>query len=42
VFGIDVCLSDEAVDGDRQINDRSEHAALEAPARDLGEEASTA
>jgi hypothetical protein len=38
-FGIDVCLRDEAVDGDLQINDRSEHAALEALARELGEEA---
>ena len=34
-----VCLGDEAVDGDLQINDRSEHAALEALARELGEEA---
>jgi hypothetical protein len=38
-FGICVCLCDEAVDGELQINDRSEHAALEAPARELGEEA---
>src|SRR6202030_3908608 len=38
-FGIDVCLRDEAVDGDLQINDRSEHATLEALARELGEEA---
>ena len=38
-FGIEVCLGDEAVDGDLQINDRSEHAALEALARELGEEA---
>jgi hypothetical protein len=30
---------DEAVDGDLQNNDRSEHAALEALARELGEEA---
>jgi hypothetical protein len=40
VFGIDVCLPDEAVDGrPAEINDRSEHAALEALARELGEEA---
>ena len=38
-FGISVCLCDEAVDGDLQINDRSKHAALEALARELGEEA---
>src|SRR6185437_4117832 len=41
-FGIEVCLGDEAVDGDLQINDRSEHAALEALARELGEKPSTA
>jgi hypothetical protein len=33
-FGIGVCVCDEAVDGDWQINDRSEHAALEALARE--------
>jgi hypothetical protein len=38
-FGIGVCICDEAVDGELQINDRSEHAALEALARELGEEA---
>jgi hypothetical protein len=38
-FGIGVCLSDEAVDGDLQVNDGSEHAALEATAREFGEEA---
>jgi hypothetical protein len=38
-LGFEVCLGDEAVDGDLQINDRSEHAALEALARELGEEA---
>jgi hypothetical protein len=31
-------LCDEAVDGELQINDRLEHAALEAPARELGEQ----
>jgi hypothetical protein len=35
-FGIDVCLRDEVIDGDLQINDRSEHAALEALAPELG------
>jgi hypothetical protein len=30
---------DQAIDGDLQINDRSEHAALEALTRELGEEA---
>jgi len=38
-FGICVCLCDEAVEGELQINDRSEHAALEAPACELDEEA---
>src|ERR1700681_1057799 len=38
-FGIGVCLSDKAVDSDLQVNDGSEHAALEATARELGEEA---
>ncbi len=38
-LGIGVCVCDEAVDGDLQINDRSKHAALEALARELGEEA---
>src|SRR5271169_7084157 len=38
-FGIEVCLGDEAVDGGLQSNDRSEHAALEALAGELGEEA---
>ena len=28
-FGIGVCLSDKAVDSDLQVNDGSEHAALE-------------
>lgn len=37
-FGIGVCLGDEAVDGDLQVNDGSEHASLEATARELGEE----
>ena len=38
-FGIGVCLGDEAVDSDLQVDDGSEHAALEATARELGEEA---
>ena len=38
-FGIGVCLSDEAVDSGLQVNDGSEHAALEATAGELGEEA---
>src|ERR1700738_3356344 len=38
-FGIGVCLSDKAVDSYLQVNDGSEHAALEATARELGEEA---
>ena len=38
-FGIGVCLGDEAVDGELQVNDGSEHASLEATARELGEEA---
>jgi hypothetical protein len=38
-FGIGVCLSDKAVDSDLEVNDGSEHAALEATARELGEEA---
>ena len=38
-FGVGVCVSDEAVDGELQINDRSEHAALETLAGELGEEA---
>lgn len=37
-FGIGVCLGDEAVDGDLQVNDGSEHASLEATAREFGEE----
>jgi hypothetical protein len=41
-FGICVCLCDEAVDGELQINDRLEHAALEAPARELGKQPWTA
>jgi hypothetical protein len=41
-FGIGVCLGAEAVDSDLQVDDGSEHAALEATARGLGEEASTA
>jgi hypothetical protein len=38
-FGIGICLCDKAVNRDLQINDRSEHAAFEAPTRELGEEA---
>jgi hypothetical protein len=38
-FGINVGLCDVAVDGDLQINNRSEHAAVEALAREFGEEA---
>ena len=38
-FGIDVGLCDVAVDGDLQINNRSGHAAVEALAREFGEEA---
>ena len=38
-LGIGVCLSDKAVDSDLEVNDRSEHAALETTARELGEEA---
>src|ERR1700681_423421 len=38
-FGIGLCLSDKAVDSDLEVNDGSEHAALEATARELGEEA---
>jgi hypothetical protein len=38
-FGIGVCLCDVAVDGDLQISNRSEYAALEALARELSEEA---
>jgi hypothetical protein len=38
-FGIGVCLGDEVVDGDLQVNDGPEHASLEATARELGEEA---
>ena len=38
-FGIGVCLGDEAVDGDLQVNDGSEYASLEATTRELGEEA---
>jgi hypothetical protein len=38
-FGIGVCIFDEAVDGELQVNDGSEHATLEALARELGEEA---
>jgi hypothetical protein len=34
-FGIGVCLGDEAVDGDLQVNNGSEHAALEATALSL-------
>jgi hypothetical protein len=35
--GITVCLCDEAFDGDLQINDRLEDAALEATLRKFGE-----
>ena len=38
-LGIGVCLSDKAVDSDLEVNDRSEHAALQTTARELGEEA---
>ena len=38
-FGVIVCFRDEAVDCDLEIDDGSEHAALEALARELGEEA---
>ena len=38
-FGIGVCLGDEAVDSDLQVNDGSEDAAFEATAGELGEEA---
>ena len=38
-FGIGVCLGDEVVDGNLQVHDGSEHASLEATARELGEEA---
>jgi hypothetical protein len=38
-FRIGVCLFDKTVDGNLEINDRSEHAALEAPTRELGKEA---
>ena len=38
-FGIGVCLGDEVVYGDLQVNDGPEHASLEAAARELGEEA---
>ena len=37
-FGIGVCLSDEAVDDDLQIKDRSEHATLKATGHELGKE----
>jgi len=36
-FGIGLC--DEALDGDFELGDRSEHAALEAPVGEFGEEA---
>ena len=38
-FGIGISLGDEAIDGGLEIKDGSEHAALEATARELGEEA---
>jgi hypothetical protein len=38
-FGIGVCLGDEVVDGDLQVDDGSEHASFEATACELGEEA---
>jgi hypothetical protein len=38
-LGIGVCICDEAVDGQLQVNDGSEHAALEALTREFGEEA---
>ena len=38
-FGIGIGLGDEAIDGGLEIKDGSEHAALEAATRELGEEA---
>ena len=38
-FGIIVGLSQEAVDGGLEIDDRAEHAAFETPLGQLGEEA---
>jgi hypothetical protein len=38
-FGVVVCIRDETVDCDLEIDDGSEHAALEAPSGELGEEA---
>ena len=38
-LGIFVGIGDEAVDGELQVDDGLEHAALEALARKLGEEA---
>jgi hypothetical protein len=37
-FRIEVCLCDELVDCGLKIGERAEHAALEAPARELGKE----
>jgi hypothetical protein len=36
---IGVCVGDEAIDGGLEIVDGSEDTALEAPKRELGEEA---
>jgi hypothetical protein len=38
-FGISIGICDEAVDGELQVDDGLEDAALEALARKLGEEA---
>ena len=38
-FGFSVCLLDEAIDGVLKLGNGSEHTALEAPPRELGEEA---
>jgi len=38
-FGVGIGFLDEAVDGGLQIDDRAEHAALQAPPGELGEEA---
>jgi hypothetical protein len=37
-FGVGVSVGDEAVDGELQVYDRLEYAALEPLARELGEE----
>lgn len=38
-FGVGILLGDEAVDGGLEIDERMEHAALEAAVGELGEEA---